>query len=122
ARLTRRLRRRRLPSPVSGGSHILDRGGPMDADYFRTLFDYQYWARDKLLAEVDRLTETDYIAPRPMDYGSIHGTLVHIYAGEVVWHSRWNGTSPARLLGPADVPDLGTLTALWQQHEAMVRR
>ena len=93
----------------------------MDADYFRSLFGYQYWARDKLLAAVRELSPTDYMAPRPMDYGSIHGTLVHIYGGEVIWHARWNGTSPPRMMSANDVPDLDTLTSIWSQHEAMVR-
>ena len=93
----------------------------MNAEYFRTMIDYQYWARDRLLAAVEQLNPSDYLAPRPMDYGSIHGTLVHTYAADVIWHSRWNGVSPDRLLTPEDVPDLKSLVERWRQIEPQIR-
>jgi uncharacterized damage-inducible protein DinB len=93
----------------------------MDAEYFHTLFDYQYWARDKLLAAVRYLSEADYLGPRPMDYGSIHGTLVHVYAAEEIWHSRWVGQSPARLSGAVDIPGLDELTRRWTDREQQIR-
>lgn len=93
----------------------------MDSEYFRTLVDYQYWARDRLLAAVSRLADADYLAPRPMDYGSIHGTLVHTYAAELVWHRRWRGESPTRLLDSTDVPTLDALTPRWQEQEQQIR-
>jgi uncharacterized damage-inducible protein DinB len=93
----------------------------IDAAYFRTLFDYQYWARDRLLAAVGRLPERDYLAPRPLDYGSIHGTLVHTYAAELIWHTRWHGESPASMVGGAEVPGLEALTQRWRAHEERMR-
>jgi len=93
----------------------------VDAEYFRTLFGYQYWARDRLLSVVRRLDEAEYFRPRPMDYSTIHGTLVHIYSAEVIWHSRWIGHSPRRPLGPADVPGLDELTQQWTDHEQKMR-
>jgi uncharacterized damage-inducible protein DinB len=93
----------------------------VDAEYFRALFDYQYWARDKLLAAVERIPEADYFAQRPMDYGSIHGTLVHILAGDLIWHVRWHGDSPPRLLRADDVPNLEALKRRWTEHERQVR-
>lgn len=65
----------------------------MDVGYFRTLFDYHYWARDRLLAAVTQIAEPEYYAPRQMDYRSVHGTLVHIYAGDSIWYTRWQGES-----------------------------
>jgi len=93
----------------------------VDADYFRTLVDYHYWARDRLLTAVQQIPESDYLAARPMDYGSIHNTLVHAYAAEVVWHSRWLGISPDRMQGPSEISDLATLMARWRDHESRVR-
>jgi uncharacterized damage-inducible protein DinB len=93
----------------------------MDVNYFRTLLDYNYWARDRLLAAVSDVPEAEYLATRPMDYGSIHGTLAHAYGAEVVWHSRWVGESPERLLTGRDIPDLATLIAAWQEREQHVR-
>src|SRR5579871_3308645 len=93
----------------------------MDIAYFRTLVDYNYWARDRLIAAVTRVAEAEYLAPRPMDYGSIHGTLVHAYAAESLWRNRWQGTSPARMLGPTDVPSLAELAARWLEEERQIR-
>jgi uncharacterized damage-inducible protein DinB len=93
----------------------------MDAAYFRTLFDYHYWARDRLLAAVAGLSDEDYFAPRPMDYGSIHGTLVHAYGADIVWCTRWYGESPTRIQGAADVPSLAALVERWKEQEQQVR-
>ena len=54
-------------------------------DYYRWLYDYSYWARDRVLAQVAKLDQDAYIAPRALDYGSIRGTLVHSLAREAVW-------------------------------------
>ena len=93
----------------------------VNVEYFRALIDYNYWARDRLLTAVSQVPESDYLATRPMDYGSIHGTLAHAYGAEVVWHSRWVGESPRRLLTGADIADLATLTTRWQERERQVR-
>jgi uncharacterized damage-inducible protein DinB len=93
----------------------------VNVEHFRVLFDYNYWARDRLLAAVSQVSEADYLATRPMDYGSIHGTLAHAYGAEVVWHSRWIGESPRRLLTGDDLADLAALTKLWQERELLVR-
>jgi uncharacterized damage-inducible protein DinB len=52
-------------------------------DYYRWLYDYSYWARDRVLAQVARLDQDAYTAPRTLDYGSIRGTLVHAIP---LWH------------------------------------
>jgi uncharacterized damage-inducible protein DinB len=93
----------------------------MDVAYFRTLIDYNYWARDRLLAAVQQVPEPEYLAARPMDYGSVHGTLAHAYGAEVVWHSRWVGESPERLQTGADIPSLAALIEAWQEREQHVR-
>lgn len=38
-------------------------------DYYRWLYDYSYWARDRVLAQVAKLDQDAYIAPRALDYG-----------------------------------------------------
>ncbi len=93
----------------------------MNAEYFRTLVDYNYWARDHLLAVVEQLSEAEYLQQRPLDYGSIHGTLVHTYAAEVLWHSRWQGTSPERMLDTRDVSSLADLEQRWHEQEERIR-
>jgi uncharacterized damage-inducible protein DinB len=93
----------------------------MDAHFFRSLVDYNYWARDKLLAAVAQVPEHDYLAARPMDYGSIHGTLAHALGGEIVWRARWEGVSLPRIPDRSDFAGLGELTARWREEEATIR-
>ena len=93
----------------------------MNVEFFRTLFDYNHWARDRLLAQVAQLSEAEYAAPRPLDYGSLRATLVHALAAEVAWLERWQGRSPDRLLDERDLPSLATLEERWAREEARTR-
>jgi uncharacterized damage-inducible protein DinB len=93
----------------------------MDREYAQLMIDYTYWARDRLLRAVGRLSESEYLARRPLDYGSIHATLVHTYAAEVLWHSRWQGTSPTRMLDTRDVVSLAELEERWREQERRIR-
>lgn len=94
---------------------------PVTAEYLRWLFDYDYWARDRLLVQVAKLTEVEYGAPRALDYGSIRGTLVHWLAGECIWLARWLGQSPDRLMTEDDLPTFEGLRALWAAEEQKMR-
>lgn len=88
----------------------------MDIAYFRTLFAYDIWARARLLAAVEGLPEREYFALQPMDYGSVHGTLVHTFAAETLWFSRWHGTSPERMLHGRHITSLAALQQRWREH------
>src|SRR3989304_2404891 len=61
----------------------------MDADYFGTVWDYCYWARDRLLAATEGLSEEEYAKPNGFVYGSIPGILAHTLGGEGAWVARW---------------------------------
>jgi uncharacterized damage-inducible protein DinB len=73
----------------------------MTPEYFRFLFDYNFWARDRLLGHVALLTREEYERPNGFTYGSIRGILVHGLSGEWIWRSRWqdrvNPTTPELL-------------------------
>jgi uncharacterized damage-inducible protein DinB len=93
----------------------------VNAEFFRTLVDYHYWARDKLLVAVEQVAEADYLAARPMDYTSMHGTLAHALGAEIVWHSRWGGVSLSLIPGAEDFKGLSELTSRWREQEAQIR-
>ena len=79
----------------------------------RTLFNYDKWATDKLLEEVARLPEEQYVKDLGSSHGGIRGTLVHIFAADRIWLERWKGNSPARLVGEEQVPTLLFLMDQW---------
>src|SRR5437660_10491083 len=89
-------------------------------DYYRWLYNYSYWARDRVLAQVAKLDQDAYIAPRALDYGSIRGTLVHSLAREAVWLDRRQGNADS-LIDEIDLPTFSTLIELWTREEARMR-
>ena len=89
----------------------------MTPDDARVLFDYHYWARDRLLRAVEPLTPEQYTRPMGNSFPSIRDTLVHIYSAEWIWLSRWQGESPTMLLRPETYPDLATLHDAWNAHQ-----
>src|SRR5262245_1467306 len=87
----------------------------------KTLIDFHYWARDRMLTSVPALPSDQYVKPMGNSFSSIRDTLVHLLSGERVWQSRWTGTSPMSHLNPVDFPDLSSLTTAWQSLESDVR-
>ena len=85
------------------------------------MFDYHYWARDRLFEAVAPLTPEQFTRDLGSSFGSIRDTLAHTYSAEWAWHSRWNGESPAALLPPAMFPDLAAIRAEWGAHEVRMR-
>jgi uncharacterized damage-inducible protein DinB len=87
----------------------------------RTMLDYHYWARDRLLDALQPLTPEQLRRDLGSSFKSIHETIVHTYAAEWAWHSRWHGTSPTALL-PADTfADLAAVRSAWAEHETKMR-
>lgn len=92
----------------------------MTVEHVRTLFDYTYWARDRLYAAVEQVPQEDYVAPRAaLDYGSIHKTLVHLYGAELNWFRRLKNTPGLVEVGEIDT--LASLRAAAAQIETGVR-
>jgi uncharacterized damage-inducible protein DinB len=85
------------------------------------LVDYNYWARDRVLAAVEPLTPEEFTRDLGNSFRSVRDTLVHIYFAEWVWYSRWQGRSPTSPL-PADMfPDLVSVRTAWVDHEKLMR-
>ncbi len=63
----------------------------MTPDYFRSLFDYGWWARDRILAAADGLTEAEYGRPNGFTYGSLRGILTHTLDAEALWVGQVRG-------------------------------
>jgi uncharacterized damage-inducible protein DinB len=95
----------------------------VNADYFKTMLDYQYWCRDRLLAATEGMTDDELAAPNGFTYGSILGILAHTLGGEWIWFNRMQG----RTIEPATIPNrdtvktLADLRARWTEAEADAR-
>src|SRR5258708_8829588 len=93
----------------------------MLVDYFKTLYDYNYWANAKILEAAEQLSEAQFIEETKDGHGSLRGTLVHALGAEWMWRSRWQGTSPTEDLREGDLPTLGALHERWRQQQRQMR-
>jgi len=90
-------------------------------EYFRTLYDYNYWANAKILDAAGQVSDVQFIEETPDSHGSLRGTLVHTLSAEWLWRSRWQGTSPTTQLRGADLPTLEAIRARWHEEEQQMR-
>jgi uncharacterized damage-inducible protein DinB len=57
----------------------------MNIQDIRYIYEYNYWANEKLLGATARITEEQFLAPADFSYGGLRGTLVHLVDGERIW-------------------------------------
>lgn len=93
----------------------------MTLDDLRTLLDYHYWARDRMLDAVGPLTQGQLTRDLGSSFRSIRDTMAHMYAAEWAWYSRWQGESPAGPLALDPFPDVAAIRQAWTEQEARVR-
>jgi uncharacterized damage-inducible protein DinB len=93
----------------------------MNLQDLRTLLEYHYWARDRLLDALEALDSEQFTRDLGSSFKSIRDTVAHTYAAEWAWHSRWQGHSPTALLPADQFPDVASIRAAWSAHEAKVR-
>lgn len=92
----------------------------MTLDYARTLVDYHYWARDRVLDAVAALDAEAYARDLGSSFPSVRATLQHVFGAEVAWLRRWQGEAGASF--PAAFPDdIDGLRTAWRAHEQAVR-
>lgn len=94
----------------------------MTRDELTTLFDFHYWARDRMLEAVERLSPEQFVKPLGGSFASVRQTLVHMYSAEWIWHSRWYGVSPTEPLDEARFDNLASVVKAWRELEERMRQ
>jgi uncharacterized damage-inducible protein DinB len=83
------------------------------------LYDFNYWARDRILATAWQLSPEEFLARVPSNYGSLQATLVHILSAEWVWRMRCQEErSPTSLLDPNEFPSIEVLQSFWLDEQS----
>lgn len=77
------------------------------------LFAYGRWANGQTLDAVGALSVEELVRPVGGSFGSVRGTLVHLYGADWVWLERWRGRSPRCLPPVEEVPTLAILREKW---------
>ena len=89
-----------------------------DLETLRNFFAFGRWANRMILESVATLTPEEYARPIGGSFGSVQGTLVHLYEADWVWLERFHGRSPRTLPAGDDLTTLETLTQKWREAEA----
>jgi uncharacterized damage-inducible protein DinB len=87
----------------------------------KTLIDFHYWARDRMLDAAENLTPEQFTRDMGSSFKSIRDTLAHLYSAEWAWYQRWHGTSPTAMLPFEQFPDVASIRQTWSTHEARMR-
>jgi uncharacterized damage-inducible protein DinB len=93
----------------------------MTPDYIRTLIDYNYWARDRILASVEPLPAEQLSRSLGSSFASVLDTLIHVHFAEWIWHQRWLGTSPAAGPDRSGLVSIAALRDAWHPLEKEIR-
>ena len=87
-----------------------------------TLYDYNYWANDLILRTAAQLSPEQYTALVEVSHGSLRGTLVHQFGGELIWRLRCQeGVSPLALPDEEEIASFDLLVQRWKEEEANMR-
>ena len=75
-----------------------------------TLYNYNYWATEKLLKSAQQISHEQFTANTTFCFGSMRGTFVHILSAEWIWRMRCQeGVSPEKMIQENKFPELEPL-------------
>ena len=77
------------------------------------LFAYNRWANTRFLAVAARLAPEAFTQELGASFGSVRGTLFHIFGGERLWLQRWKDGSRPADPDVGQFPDVLSLSAAW---------
>lgn len=85
----------------------------MDRSHFKRLYEYNAWANARILERAAEAATDAYIAEVPgLSFGSLHGTLVHLFDAQAIWLQRWRAPGLARAAASWTTEALPTLEAV----------
>lgn len=89
-----------------------------DLSTLRNFFAFSRWANRTTLDSVAALTPEEYARPIGGSFGSVQGTLAHLYGADWVWLERFLGRSPRAMPEGEDLTSLEALARKWREVEA----
>jgi uncharacterized damage-inducible protein DinB len=85
------------------------------------LIDYHYWARDRVLDAVSKITSDQFVLPLGNSFSSVRDTLGHLCNAERIWIARWKGETLPQSLTFERLPDVEALRKEWAELEREMR-
>jgi uncharacterized damage-inducible protein DinB len=93
----------------------------MEVTEVRALWDFNYWARDRMLGAVEKLSEEQFRKDLGNSFPSIRDTLLHLMGAERRWLARFQGKPLPDAFRPEDFPTPQAVRARWAEVERDVR-
>jgi uncharacterized damage-inducible protein DinB len=93
----------------------------MQVSDIHLLYEFNYWAKSRLLDVVETLTAEQFTKDLGSSHGGIQGTLVHSMGAEEIWLKRWKGEHPTSMYTANDFPTVESLVSRWNllEHQMM---
>lgn len=92
-------------------------------DHLIQMFEYVRWCDHRQMDAARSVPSATYFRDYGFSFRTVHDTLVHMLAAQVIWLARWEGGaagSPKKLLDRTDIPDLESLRVRWGGVHAQV--
>ena len=88
-----------------------------------TLFDYMYWATQRILDAAEQLSVEEFVASSSVTTRDLRATLVHELDVEWSWRLNLQGrlSDDEADLSPDDYPDVAAIREHWSRDEADMR-
>jgi len=94
----------------------------MNKNDLKLFYEYNYWARDRVLQAASYLSHETLTLPSLMSFGSLLGTLVHMFNAEWIWRVRCQeNVSPKSMELEEGIIDFESLQQVWHEEEILMR-
>ncbi|MEP7189312.1 MAG: DinB family protein [Roseiflexaceae bacterium] len=93
----------------------------MQLEEIMTLYDYNFWATDRILNAAEALNAEQFDATLLAGLGSLRVIFAHAVGAEWLWRTRWQGSNPPALPSPDDFPTLAAIRSRWREEQQLMR-
>ncbi len=94
----------------------------MDIESIRELYNYHYWARDRVLAAAELINADQFTQSKGVSFDTLQGTFVHLMNSERLWLNRWLGKADEPALDPKNFSMLDEVRMYWDMIQMHLER
>ena len=93
----------------------------MNVQDVKLIFDYNYWANNKLLTTSTDVSQEQFTIPSNFPHGGLRGTLLHTLDAEYGWRVLCESSVETEDLKESDYPTAALLIDHWHKEETAMR-
>lgn len=93
----------------------------MQVSDIKSLFDYSYWAKDKVLLALQQVDQQHLSQPSNLSHKTIMGVLTHTLNAECLWRGRCQeNSSPSSMKFETPFESVQALQTAWEQEQVLM--